>query len=457
MKTILSLVFCLMASAALQANISLPAIFTDHMVLQQQSQVSIWGWAKPGENIKLVASWDGDTLTTTTDNQSHWSISLSTPAAGGPHQIYLIGHNTIVLSDVLVGEVWLCSGQSNMEWKPTSGIDNAQAEIEAANFPNIRFFTVDHRTAVDPQIDLTSTGWQACNPQTMKDFSAVAYFFARKIFEETGTPVGLINSSWGGTPAEAWTPESVYSEDEVLAKSAALLEEVPWGPVQPGRIFNSMIAPITKFQIAGAIWYQGESNTSNASTYQHTFSSMIQSWRDLWGYPFPFYFVQIAPFPYGGDNDHGVRVRDEQRRTLALAQTGMVVTSDIGDTTDIHPQNKLDVGVRLAHLALKHHYKTLSITVDSPLFSKHTVDKNKVTVYFHNATGLHSETKKLGDFELAGKDGVFHAAKASIKGETVVVQSKQVREPVHVRFAWSNTAIPTLYNQAHLPASSFSS
>ena len=457
MKRILFLGFCLVASSTIKANISLPAIFTDHMVLQQKSQVNIWGWAKPRENIKLVASWDGDTLTATTDNQSHWSISLSTPAAGGPHQIYLMGHNTMVLSDVLIGEVWLCSGQSNMEWKPTSGINDAEAEIAAATHPNIRFFTVEHRTAMNPQIDISSKGWTACTPETMKDFSAVAYFFARRIQQETGVPVGLINSSWGGTPAEAWTPETVYQGDETLAASAALLDEVPWGPVQPGRIFNSMIAPVTKFQIAGTIWYQGESNTRNADTYKRTFSSMINSWRDLWGYSFPFYFVQIAPFPYGGDNDHGVKVRDAQRRTLELSQTGMVVTSDIGDTTDIHPRNKLDVGIRLANLALKHHYEQLSIIVDSPLYKEHLVDKNKVTIHFKNASGLHSETKEVEGFELAGQDGVYHPARASIKGESVVVRSKQVKEPIHVRFAWNNTAIPTLYNQAHLPASSFCS
>jgi sialate O-acetylesterase len=169
----------------------------------------------------------------------------------------VLGYNSIRLQNVLIGEVWLCSGQSNMEWKPTSGITNADKAIASANQPKIRFFTVDHRTATDPQIDVASSGWLSCTPETMKDFSAIAYFFARRIVEETGVPVGLINSSWGGTPAEAWTPESVYQKNELLAKSAAMLDEVPWGPVQPGRIFNAMIAPVTKFRIAGPYGIRG--------------------------------------------------------------------------------------------------------------------------------------------------------------------------------------------------------
>lgn len=389
MKRTIIFLCCLLPVAPAFANVSLPGIFSNNMVLQQKSSVKFWGWAKPRENIKLVASWNRDTLSVTADNQSHWEIILPTPEAGGPFEILVQGYNTITLDNVLVGEVWLCSGQSNMEWKPTSGITNAVEALTSANYPEIRFFTVEHRTAVDPQIDLSSSGWSVCTPETMKDFSAVAYFFAQRIFEETGTPVGLINSSWGGTPAEAWTPETVYQEKDLLAKSAAKLDEVPWGPVEPGRIFNAMIAPIAKFNIAGTIWYQGEANTRNADTYMKTFSALISSWRSMWGYEFPFYFVQIAPFTYG-DNQDGVRVRDEQRRTLALPNTGMAVICDIGDTTNIHPQNKLDVGLRLANIALKHHYGEIESTVDSPLFKGFTVDKNKVVVTFDHADGLHA-------------------------------------------------------------------
>ena len=457
MKRLSFLFLAILVYTPVAANLSLPDIFSDNMVLQQRSSINIWGWAKPREVIKLVASWNGDTLSTTPNNQGDWELALQTPEAGGPYTIYIQGNNSLMLNNILIGEVWLCSGQSNMEWTATSGINNAEQEVAAANYPNIRFYTVDHRTALSPQIDLeSSSGWTACTPESMKNFSAVAYFFARRVFEETGVPIGLINSSWGGTPAEAWTPESVYKKNEKLAKSAALLEEVPWGPVEPGRLYNSMIAPVTRFNIAGTIWYQGESNTRNAETYQETFSALIESWRLRWGYDFPFYFVQIAPFSYG-ENRNGVRVRDEQRRTLALSNTGMAVICDVGDTTDIHPQNKQDVGLRLANLALKHHYQVLDNTVDSPLYSGFTREKNKVTVTFNNGAGLHAKNKRSALFELAGADGTFYPAKATIKDNMVILQSKQVREPVHVRYAWGNTTAADVFNEADLPMSSFSS
>ncbi|GJM29894.1 MAG: 9-O-acetylesterase [Cyclobacteriaceae bacterium] len=438
------------------ADISLPQVFGDNMVLQQNSEVTFWGWANPRENVKLVVSWDKDTLRTVADNQSHWELKLPTPSFGGPYSIYLIGYNSIILENIMIGEVWLCSGQSNMEWKATSGITNAQQAIAGANFPQVRFLTVDHRTARHPQIDFNSSGWSECTPETMKNFSAVAYFFARRVFEETGIPVGLINSSWGGTPAEAWTAEEVYTQDNLLMESAAKLDEVPWGPVEPGRLYNSMIAPMTRFRIAGTIWYQGEGNTANADTYQETFSALINNWRDACGYDFPFYYAQIAPFPYG-DGNKGVKVRDAQRRTLQLSNTGMVVLSDIGDTTDIHPRNKEDVGLRLANLALKHQYGVLSETVSSPLYSGFTVDKDRVTVSFRFAEGLHTKNKKSELFELAGADGNFYPAKATVKGEQVILRSKQVKVPRQVRYAWGDTAIADLFNQAGLPASSFSS
>lgn len=425
------------------------------MVLQQESEVKFWGWAKPREEVKLVASWDPDTLKTTADPQSHWELSLSTPAAGGPHTIYLIGNNRITLENVLIGEVWLCSGQSNMEWKATSGIDNAQEEVANANYPHIRFFTVDHRTATTPQIDMKGSGWQECTPETMKNFSAVAYFFARRVQEETGVPVGLINSSWGGTPAEAWTPESIYQNNATLAHSAAKLQQVPWGPVEPGRLYNSMIAPLTNFNIAGTIWYQGESNTRNADTYQETFSALINSWRGLWGYDFPFYYVQIAPFSYGENRD-GVLVRNEQRKVLELPNTGMAVICDIGDTTDIHPQNKQDVGLRLANIALKNHYGKMGNTlVTSPLYRSHSVEGKKVMVNFEHAEGLTGEKNRSELFELAGEDGVFHPATARIKDDQVIVQSRMVKEPVSVRYAWGNTTAADIFNEAGLPASCF--
>ena len=456
MKRVLTLSLCNILYFPGLADITLPGVFSDNMVLQQESTVKIWGWGKPLEVIKLVAGWNNDTLQVTADNFSHWEIALTTPKAGGPYNIYLEGHNSISLKNVLIGEVWLCSGQSNMEWSANSGISDAENAVNSANFPNIRFLTVSHRSAEDPQIDLHSSGWSACSPESMADFSAVAYFFAKRLYEKTGVPIGLIDASWGGTPAEAWTPEYVFTEDEELAASASKLKPVPWGPGQPGSIYNAMIAPMINYNIAGVIWYQGESNTINASTYAETFAALIGSWRSLWGYGFPFYYAQIAPFNYG-DNLDGAIVRDAQRRTLKLPSTGMVVLSDIGDTTDIHPKNKYDVGLRMANMALKHHYKELDTTVDSPLFSGFTKEKNKLILSFDHSEGLYAKSKNIGLFEIAGADGIYHRAKARVIGQQVVVQSKRVKNPVQVRFAWKNTAIPDLFNEANLPASCFSS
>lgn len=437
------------------ANISLPAIFTDNMVLQRETEVKIWGWAKSLEKVTLQASWSGETFETVADNYARWEIILPTPKAGGPYQITLKGYNQITLSNILVGEVWLCSGQSNMEWPAASGIDGKEEAIKNAKHPNIRFFTVQHRTATVPQIDLASEGWEICSPETMTYFSAAAYFFGKKLQEELDVPIGLIHSSWGGTPAEAWTSAQVIESDLLLARAADLLPSEPWGPGHPGSIYNAMIAPLTQFKIAGTIWYQGERNTNNAATYKETFSALINSWRAEWGYYFPFYFAQIAPFRgYGGEA--GVIVRDAQRRTLELLETGMVVTSDIGDTIDIHPRNKLDVGLRFANLALKNHYKVSEKEASGPLFRTCQLEKDRVRVFFDHAEGLHIEGATCTDFELAGPDGVFHPAGAKIEGGTVLVSAGNVFQPTALRFAWSNTATPNLFNGAGLPTSCFS-
>lgn len=451
----ITLLFLGLISHSAQGNVNLPAFFSDHMVLQQKSQVKLWGWAKPNENITVEVGWSQDVLTAKTDNQAHWEVLLTTPAAGGPYDIRIKGYNEVVLRDVLLGEVWICSGQSNMEWSPNGGVIGAEAAIAAAQHPNIRFFTVAHRTALSPQIDLHGE-WQVCSPETMRHFSAVAYFFAEKLQQELKVPIGLIHSSWGGTPAEVWMPEPVIAADQTLAAAAATLKPVPWGPVEPARAYNAMIAPLTSFPLAGALWYQGEANTANVEAYEQMFGTLINSWREAWGKPFPFYFAQIAPYRYGEGN-RGTLVRDAQRRTLALPNTGMVVTSDIGDTTDIHPRNKIDVGLRMANLALSNHYRISNAVASGPLYKSMEIDGKKIVISFDNAQGLYAKGGELQWFEIAGEDGVYYPAKAFIDGDQVVALSKKVRRPVAVRFAWRNTATPNLFNAAGLPASCFSS
>jgi len=439
--------------AAARANISMPEIFSGNMVLQQKSDVKIWGWAKPGEPVKLSADWLNSEIETKADNQGTWSLQLKTPKAGGPYTVRLKGFNEIVFENVLIGEVWLCSGQSNMEWSANSGITNKEEAIAKADYPEIRLFTVSHSTAKYPQNQCTGE-WKVCTPATMREFSAIGYFFGKRLKEALDVPIGLINSSWGGTPAEAWMPEEVILEDNFLKKAASEQKPVPWGPVEPARIYNSMIAPLVPFQMAGAIWYQGEGNTVNPYAYKELLEALITSWRKDWSNDFPFYFAQIAPYKYG-DNFTGVEVRDEQRQALELKNTGMVILSDIGDTTDIHPKNKLDAGIRFANMALNRHYKVIDVEDSGPLFKAMAVDKNKAVISFTHAKGLYTTDKKVSCFEVAGSDGIFYPAEAKIEGETVVLKSKKVDAPKSVRFAWRNTATPQLFNSANLPASSF--
>lgn len=454
MKKYLCLFFLiLMKFDPLQA-VSLPAVFNDHMVLQQKSEVLIWGWGKPNEEIAVTASWDRQTIRTKVSNQGQWQLYINTPAAGGPHTLEVKGYNTIVLQDVLVGEVWFCSGQSNMEWSARAGIDGAEQAIAEANYPNIRFFSVEHRTANYPQLDLAGT-WVASTPESMIDFSAVAYFFGKELQKELDVPVGLINSSWGGTPAEIWINPEVIAADKELALSATKHAEVPWGPIEPGRAYHAMVAPLISFRIAGALWYQGESNTADPQMYAKVLPTLINNWRNKWGYEFPFYYVQIAPYQYGRPNE-GVLLRDAQRKSMQVPNTGMVVISDIGNTEDIHPTNKHDVGKRLAGWALNRTYGREDIPCSGPLYSGMKKEGNKIRLHFdHTGSGLMSKGKELSHFEIAGEDREFVPAKARIDGNTIVVQAKGIKNPQAVRFGWSNTAEPNLFNKEGLPASSF--
>ncbi len=436
------------------SQIEIPGIFSDNMVIQRNANVDFWGWANAGEELKVITGWDNKEYAVKTNSGAKWSVSIDSPDAGGPYTVSFKGKsNEIVLENVLVGDIWLCSGQSNMQWSANSGIDNKEEAIKNADYPNIRFFSVDRRTASAPQENLKGN-WEISTPETMANFSAIAYFFAQRVQGETGVPIGLINASWGGTPAEVWTPAVVFEENDDLIKASKKLTPADWWPIEPSVTYNAMIAPITKFKIAGALWYQGESNTSNAEGYKRLFTNMIGSWRSKWGQDFPFYYVQIAPYNYETPEE-GVMVRDQQRRALEYPNTGMVVISDICTVDDIHPRNKKDVGLRLANLALKNHYKVIDTEVYGPLFKAIDLQGGKIEVVFDHAEGLYSKGKKLTHFEVAGEEGQFFPAQAIIKNGKVLVSSKEVKVPTKVRYAWSNTALPNLFNKAGLPASSF--
>lgn len=456
MRLRLLFVLFLVSGQTLLADISLPNIFSNDMVLQRASEVMLFGWASPNEEFEIYTGWNDKTFEIKTGNDAEWELAVLTPGAGGPYEIRFKGkNNEVVLNNVMLGDVWLCSGQSNMEWSANSGIDNKKSEINNANYPNIRLFTVEKRTANVPQ-DNAPGEWASCSPETMMNFSAVAYFFAKRIYEETKVPIGLIDASWGASCAEVWTPEYVFKENPELLKAHESIKPNNWVTIEPSSLYNGMIAPFVDFKIAGALWYQGESNTANAESYKDLFTNMITSWRKTRGHSFPFYFVQIAPFKYGRPYE-GAEVRNQQRLALELEKTGMVVTSDICTVEDIHPQNKQDVGLRLANIALKEHYSSLYEEVHGPLFDKIEINGKEAIVHFKHSEGLYAKGKKVAHFEIAGEDGVYYPAKAKIRNNSVIVSAKQVKLPSHVRFAWENTAIPNLFNRANLPASTFKS
>ena len=633
--------------------LSLIPLFSDHMVLQQQEDVNIWGTYTAGDDVVIQGSW-GASVKGVPDKDGNWKAQLETPAAGGPYEIEVITTDSIIsFSDVMIGEVWIGSGQSNMQmplkgWPPNDPILNSVDEIANANYNGIRMFTAAMAFSAQPQTSLIGD-WEVCNPANAADFSATAYFFARRLHQELKVPIGIIHTSWGGTVAEAWTssealktmgdfdgqlaaindPEAARKTtewydrwvaqdmpkdeqgwsnlsfaDEALA--AIDYDDADWELVElPGRIdaiedfeldgavwlrksfivddlsqdfmltlgaiddadvtfvnghkvgamnaynlernykidksilrkgenviairavdtggpgsvtgditlsndsksislkgswyylpvaeiynghfykydlsgqaykerpnissmhqnmptalYNAMVAPIVGYNVQGAIWYQGESNVGRAKQYETLFPLMIKDWRKRWQDDFSFYYVQIAPFRYQREADASKhlsqKLRDAQRKTLILDGTGMVVTMDIGHFTNIHPGNKQDVGSRLAGLALAHDYNK-EIVASGPLYKSHSIDGSEATISFdHIGSGLMKKSKLEG-FEIAGQDGVFAKAKAKIVDDQVVLSSTDVKVPAHVRYAWSDDPVASLFNQEGLPASSFSS
>jgi sialate O-acetylesterase len=517
-----------------RADVKLPHVIGSGMVVQRQMEIPVWGWAEAGEEVSV--EFAGQKVGTTADANGRWIVRLAEVAAGGPHKMKVTGKNTIELTDILAGEVWLCSGQSNMAMLVKDMRDGA-VEVAAADYPGIRMLDVPTELSgwAEPDID---ANWMKCSPANIVSgrwggFSAVAYYFGRELHKKLGVPVGLVNASWGGSYIEAWTapegfallpeftnvlieieqvnreyrqallkytdtleawiketrrllsegkeatPAELYptltiTRDERLnyrveaappeyPRHPLTITEPKFYPWRPTGLYNSMIHPLKPFAIRGVIWYQGESNLDDGMLYEKKMEALIGGWRKVWGEgDFPFYFVQLAPFRYEDWPSKDIepnalaKLREAQVASLDIPNTGMAVTTDIGDLNDIHPQNKQDVGKRLALWALAKTYGR-DLVYSGPLYESMLVERNKIRINFKYIGGglVSRDGKELSWFEIAGEDKKFVKAQTRIDGETVLVWSDEVAEPAAVRFGWNQEAQPNLMNKEGLPASPF--
>ncbi len=506
------------AVGSLHAEVKPNPLFTDGAVLQRGQAVPIWGMARDGEKVSVTL---GDQTLTTTAANGTWRVELKPLTAGGPFTLTIAGDNTVTVNNVMVGEVWVCSGQSNMEW-PFNRAVNAAEERPKATYPKIRMFTVDKTISIKPLAEARGS-WVECSPETVGGFSAVGYFFARDIYQKLGIPVGMIHTSWGGTPAQAWTSlegldkdpalsgyaeaartalanhpaavaaypakreefkaarstweetvgkpyqEALRAWNEATAAAKTAGQPLPSKPVPASppptapkgpdgnqnsetTLFNGMVNPLIPYAIKGAIWYQGESNAGQSRLYRTLFPAMIADWRTRWNQgSFPFLFVQIAPF-----NGQPPEIREAQFLTLAKSDnTAMVVTTDVGDAKDIHPTRKEPVGQRLALAARVLAYGE-KVEYSGPLYQSMKADGGKISLSFtHTGGGLVAKDGDLKGFTIAGADGKFVPAKATINGTNIIVATEGVTEPKAVRYGWSNVPDVNLYNQEGLPASPF--
>jgi len=492
----LALLAALLLPTLLSADVRLPALFNDHAVLQRDQPIHVWGWATAGEKVSVT--FRKQQVDTVAGGDGKFSVYLQPETAGGPDRMEIRGKNRIRMENVKVGEVWVASGQSNMAWTVKNS-NNAEQEIADANHPDIHIFKVKLVTAEEEKEDVEGE-WVQVTPKSIPELTAVGYFFARHLHQETDLPIGIIQSAWGGTPAEAWTTYRTLETDPALTpylrrwraveeaypramvrhqaamrawqmqataarkdKRDAEIPRQPRAPRGPGHqhepasLYNGMIAPLVPYGIRGAIWYQGESNAGRAlgSEYYHLFRSMIEDWRREWGVgDFPFLFVQLANYGRVSEEAEWEELRESQMKTLSLRNTGMAVTIDIGNPQDIHPRNKQDVGKRLALWALDMVHGE-DVVVSGPLMRQAVKEGGQMRIWFdHVGSGLELRNGSAG-FEIAGPDGAFHEAEAKVDGESLIVSRVGTSDPRAVRYAWKAAPETTLFNKDGLPASPF--
>jgi sialate O-acetylesterase len=494
-------------AAAEDAGITLAPLFADHAVLQRDKPVPVWGTSGPSDTIYV--KFHGTTAITTATTDGHWKLSIGPYAASAdPGDLVVTGRRTVTLHDVVVGDIWLCSGQSNMEFTVDDGgdtyrVDHANAEVGAGDFPMIRQLKIERTVSTVPVTTVKTDGWQPASPSTVGHFTAVGYFFARDIHLALGVPIGIIDSPWGGTPIESWMSDAARNSTSIGAELDARWKKqmgewppervarypvdmatwqtaqeeakknhtkntLPWpqppasndSPALPGGLYNAMIAPLQPAAIRGILWYQGEANAGRPGEYAELFATMIRSWREGFGQgDLPFYFVQLANF--GDENEvvnrEWARLREAQAKALELPDTGMAVTIDIGDAHNIHPRNKQEVGRRLALIAKVKVYG-IAPEVSGPVFAGASREGKALRVRFTSAgTELAAHGGPVRSLEVAGPDKVFYPAAAEIEADTLLASSPDVSEPVAVRYAWTNAPDANLYGDTGLPAVPFRS
>ena len=468
MKKILAITVLFLSVVTLEARVKLPALVGDNMVLQRNSEVNLWGWADAGKTVTVRTGWNNASYTARTASDGTWKAVVRTGEAGGPYEVRISDGEEIVLHNILLGEVWVCSGQSNMEMKlsgyigqPVAGANEAVAH--AGRYPDLRLFTVKKKRSTDARDDVEGS-WQISSPAAAVDFSAVGFFFGRNINEILNVPVGMICSAWSGSYIEAWMTADLFEE----------FRRPPGGYVYPEELYNAMIHPLLNYGIAGWLWYQGESNRIYPIDYAELQTRMIGLWRERWGRgDLPFYYTQIAPYVYS-DGTNGIStplVRDQQTLAMQVPNTGMAVTMDIGDPVNIHPADKKTVGERLSYWALSETYGLKGIAYRAPEYqSMEIAPDGTVTVKFGYPeeaeqgrlpfdNGLAPWDVEFDGFEMAGKDRIFYPVRARVdksgRRNTVTLWSEQVRQPVAVRYCWKNYTVGTLFSTMGLPVSSF--
>jgi sialate O-acetylesterase len=468
MKRTLSIALLLTIYLAVKAQPRLPYFISNGMVLQQQTNVNVWGWDKPGTTVKITASWNKQTVSTKTNADGKWMTHVATPAAGGPYELVISNGKAVTLSDILIGEVWLCTGQSNMEMAmkgfKNQPIMNSNAAIITSKNKNIRLFTVPRSSVTETRDTVKNNTWQIAAPEAVSNFSATGYYFGRMLSNMLDVPIGLINDSYGGSTVQAWmSAETLKSFPEI--KVPAKTDTIKNQSQTPTTLYNGMIHPVVGFTIKGCIWYQGESNKDAPDLYERLFPAMVKQWRTEWNQgDFPFYYAQIAPYDYNPNpptsfnaKANSAYIRDAQRKSVRnIPNSAMAVLMDIGEQKSIHPMRKQEGGERLALLALANTYNMKGFGYQSPQYDSMNVVGSTANLFFsHAKNGLTAFGKPLSLFEIAGANKVFHPAQAIITNNGIAVSAPQVTTPVAVRYAFKDFIIGDLFSNEGLPVSSF--